>query len=101
MPKASSNPILPLNGLFPIAKPSGPPSMRLIDSITPLLLDSKLFYDPDRMRPLDKKKRKSNLTHMGLKIGQGGTLDPLADGVLGEYLLRRCKRGIGQLPGAG
>jgi tRNA pseudouridine55 synthase len=57
--------------------------MRLIDSITPLLLDSKLFYDPDRMRMPDNKKRKSNLTHMGLKIGQGGTLDPLADGVLG------------------
>lgn len=29
------------------------------------------------------KKRKKNLTHLGLKIGQGGTLDPLADGVLG------------------
>lgn len=87
MPKASGNPVLPLNGLFPIAKPSGPPSMRLIDSITPLLLDSKLFYDPDRMRMPDNKKRKSNLTHMGLKIGQGGTLDPLADGVLGASCL--------------
>lgn len=59
--------------------------MRLIDSITPLLLDSKLFYDPQRIQPIEKKKRKKNLTHMGLKIGQGGTLDPLADGVLGEW----------------
>lgn len=58
--------------------------MKVIDSITPLLLDSKLFYDPDRMRQQESKKRKQNLTHMGLKIGQGGTLDPLADGVLGE-----------------
>jgi tRNA pseudouridine55 synthase len=60
--------------------------MRLIDSITPLLLDSKLFYDPERMRPVEGKKRKRNLTHLGLKIGQGGTLDPLADGVLGGSL---------------
>lgn len=60
--------------------------MRLIDSITPLLLDSKLFYDPERIRPADKKKRKGNLTHMGIKIGQGGTLDPLADGVLGALI---------------
>lgn len=58
--------------------------MRCIDDITPLLLDSKLFYDPERIKPQEKRKRKQNLTHMGLKIGQGGTLDPLADGVLGE-----------------
>ncbi|KAI9632536.1 putative pseudouridylate synthase 4 [Dioszegia hungarica] len=82
MPKAPSAPPLPLNGLFPIAKPSGPSSMRCIDDITPLLLDSKLFYDPERIKPQEKRKRKQNLTHMGLKIGQGGTLDPLADGVL-------------------
>ncbi|RSH94597.1 hypothetical protein EHS25_004401 [Saitozyma podzolica] len=82
MPKAAPTPALPLNGLFPIAKPSGPPSMRIIDSITPLLLDSKLFHDPERQRQPEVKKRKKNLTHLGLKIGQGGTLDPLADGVL-------------------
>ena len=58
--------------------------MKCIDDITPLLLDSKLFYDPEKMRTQEKGKRKQNLTHMGLKIGQGGTLDPLADGVLGE-----------------
>lgn len=58
--------------------------MKVIDDITPLLLDSKLFYDPEKIKPQEKSKRKQNLTHMGLKIGQGGTLDPLADGVLGE-----------------
>ncbi|OCF32288.1 tRNA pseudouridine(55) synthase [Kwoniella heveanensis CBS 569] len=83
MPKAPKTPSLPLNGLFPIAKPSGPSSMRVIDRITPLLLDSKLFDDPVKRSMADTKfKRKKNLTHMGLKIGQGGTLDPLADGVL-------------------
>jgi tRNA pseudouridine55 synthase len=60
--------------------------MRIIDSITPLLLDSKLFHDPERQRQPEVKKRKKNLTHLGLKIGQGGTLDPLADGVLGKLL---------------
>ncbi|WVQ94632.1 tRNA pseudouridine(55) synthase [Kwoniella sp. CBS 9459] len=83
MPKAPKTPSLPLNGLFPIAKPSGPSSMRVIDRITTLLLDSKLFDDPVKRSMADtKNKRKKNLTHMGLKIGQGGTLDPLADGVL-------------------
>lgn len=58
--------------------------MRVIDRITPLLLDSKLFDDPvKRAQPQMKGKRKKNLTQFGLKIGQGGTLDPLADGVLG------------------
>ncbi|WRT65612.1 tRNA pseudouridine(55) synthase [Kwoniella shivajii] len=83
MPKALTTPTLPLNGLFPIAKPSGPSSMKVIDAITPLLLESKLFDDPERRRHAKgQSKRKKNTTHMGLKIGQGGTLDPLADGVL-------------------
>lgn len=57
--------------------------MKVIDSITPLLCESKLFEDPVKLsmqQPRSKKKR--NSTHMGVKIGQGGTLDPLADGVL-------------------
>ncbi|WWC87795.1 tRNA pseudouridine(55) synthase [Kwoniella dendrophila CBS 6074] len=85
MPKASSMPPLPLNGLFPVAKPSGPTerSMKVIDSITSLLLDSKLFDDPERRRHAQGQyRKKKNTTAQGLKIGQGGTLDPLADGVL-------------------
>ncbi|EJT46425.1 pseudouridylate synthase 4 [Trichosporon asahii var. asahii CBS 2479] len=82
MPKAPPTPPLPLNGLFPVAKPSGPPSMRIIDALNPLLLESRLFVDPNQTRPKERNKRKKNATHMGLKIGQGGTLDPLADGVL-------------------
>jgi tRNA pseudouridine55 synthase len=57
--------------------------MKVIDQITPLLLDSRLFDDPTRTKAPEKQKKKRNLTHEGLKIGQGGTLDPLADGVLG------------------
>ncbi|WVO13236.1 tRNA pseudouridine(55) synthase [Cryptococcus depauperatus] len=83
MPKVPSVPTMPLNGLFPIAKPTGMSSMKAIDNITPLLIDSKLFDDPEkRAQPQSKNKRKKNLTQHGLKIGQGGTLDPLADGVL-------------------
>ena len=61
--------------------------MKVIDSITALLLESRLFDDPQkRGQPVQKEKRKRNKTHEGLKIGQGGTLDPLADGVMGESL---------------
>jgi hypothetical protein len=64
--------------------------MRLIDSITPLLVESRLFDDPNTPGSLTRKpehnKRKRNATHQGVKIGQGGTLDPLADGVLGELV---------------
>jgi tRNA pseudouridine55 synthase len=63
--------------------------MRIIDAINPLLLESRLFEDPNAPNARDRKpernKRKKNATHQGLKIGQGGTLDPLADGVLGEH----------------
>ena len=62
--------------------------MRVIDLITSLLLESRLFDDPEKVRqPTQKAKKKKNKTHMGLKIGQGGTLDPLADGVLGNLTL--------------
>ncbi|WVQ78734.1 tRNA pseudouridine(55) synthase [Cryptococcus sp. DSM 104549] len=82
MPK-SSDLTLPLNGLVPIAKPSGRSSMRVIDAITPLIIDSKLFDDPvKRGQQQSQNKRKRNMTQHGVKIGQGGTLDPLADGVL-------------------
>lgn len=60
-------------------------SMRIIDGITPLLVESRLFEDPVKLSQPPQSKRKKNYTHMGLKIGQGGTLDPLADGVLGRY----------------
>jgi len=61
----------------------------VIDSITNLLLESRLFDDPEKIRHAVPKGRnkKKNKTQMGLKIGQGGTLDPLADGVLGERSL--------------
>ncbi|KAJ9097179.1 hypothetical protein QFC21_004848 [Naganishia friedmannii] len=84
MPKAMRLPDFPLSGLVPIEKPSGPTSMRTIDLIKPLLCESPLFHDPTLTSAAEKKAEvKRLMKHRGgLKIGQGGTLDPLADGVL-------------------
>ncbi|KAI3620048.1 hypothetical protein CBS9595_002015 [Malassezia furfur] len=85
----------PLSGLFAIAKPSGPTSMELLDKLKPLLASSSLFYPTNAPAPFSsaakKLKRpkpweKALLEKCGRlppKIGQGGTLDPLAEGVLG------------------
>ncbi|PWN45939.1 pseudouridine synthase [Ceraceosorus guamensis] len=85
----------PLSGIFGINKPSGPLSMVLLDDIKELFAYSSLFKNPDGSLPaenggrgwrggkrktgLSKAERKKNAPP---KIGQGGTLDPLADGVL-------------------
>jgi tRNA pseudouridine55 synthase len=71
--------------------------MKVIDAITPLLVESRLFEDNEKVKMSSAhayKKRKKNLTHLGLKIGQGGTLDPLADGVLGKpaTTVQLCER---------
>jgi tRNA pseudouridine55 synthase len=83
MPKVSFPP-LPLSGLFAVAKPSGPTSMSLVNDLKEILTTSRLFADTGKATNKGKKqgKRRQN----ALKIGQGGTLDPLADGVLGECL---------------
>ncbi|KAI6109502.1 pseudouridine synthase [Pisolithus sp. B1] len=72
MPKVTS-PHLPLSGLFAVYKPSGPTSMSVLEDIKKLICKSPLFADAT-----GKGKRAKDT----VKIGQGGTLDPLADGVL-------------------
>jgi hypothetical protein len=57
--------------------------MKLLDSLKPLFADSTLFKDPKATQANSSKKRKGG----PVKIGQGGTLDPLADGVLGTFIL--------------
>lgn len=100
MPKAST-PSFPLNGLFAVNKvpglpsaldlpcsahgrpsnqPSGPTSMHLLESLKHLFKESPLFIDPNAVVDKKQKKRRGG----AVKMGQGGTLDPLADGVLGE-----------------
>ncbi|EJU05570.1 pseudouridine synthase, partial [Dacryopinax primogenitus] len=70
--------------LFAIAKPSGPVCMTMLDGIKPLISQSRIFSHPSTIEASQKKGKKHRFRHRpgGIKIGQGGTLDPLADGVL-------------------
>ncbi|GAA5979621.1 hypothetical protein JCM10908_002985 [Rhodotorula pacifica] len=94
MPKARSQ---PLAALFAINKPTGIPSMTLLNNLQPLFSSSKLFQDPNKPANDDsgaggngkkggKWGRRGGKGERGrddkVKMGQGGTLDPLADGVL-------------------
>lgn len=80
----------PLSCLFGIIKPSGPTSMDLLDRLKPLLASSDLFYaanTPRRTKPQRRLKpwERELVNKCGRlppKMGQGGTLDPLAEGVL-------------------
>ncbi|KAJ7940554.1 pseudouridylate synthase 4 [Mycena leptocephala] len=78
MPKATL-PTVPLSAFFGVVKPSGPSSMAVINDVKQLIVRSKLFVHADK---IEKSKKKTNLRKSDIKIGQGGTLDPLADGVL-------------------
>lgn len=97
----------PLSGIFGVNKPSGPLSMTLLEDIKELFAYSPLFKNRDGSLPaenggkgwrggkrdirMSKAEKKRNAPP---KIGQGGTLDPLADGVLGEWSreARSCKQ---------
>ncbi|GAA6043739.1 hypothetical protein JCM8097_000503 [Rhodosporidiobolus ruineniae] len=86
MPKA---PKRPLSALFALNKPSGVPSMTLLNQLQPLFAGSELFKDPNAGKDDGGKGggkggggRKRRWKEERVKLGQGGTLDPLADGVL-------------------
>ena len=100
MPKATV-PALPLSGIFAVIKPSGPTSMSLLTRLKPLFSSSKLFVPeaeldmprmgskyPGATPTTDKKQKKKpnwkKISKRYVKLGSGGTLDPLADGVLGS-----------------
>jgi tRNA pseudouridine55 synthase len=83
MPKASL-PNLPVSALFGVVKPSGPTSMAVINKIKCLVSKSRLFVESSKMEDHQKDKPKGKSRgREAVKLGQGGTLDPLADGVLG------------------
>ncbi|GAA6048158.1 hypothetical protein JCM3770_003689 [Rhodotorula araucariae] len=87
MPKA---PKPPLSVLFALNKPTGTPSMTLLNKLQPLFSASALFKDPSKQQddPAKRGGAKGGRRGRGrarddkVKMGQGGTLDPLADGVL-------------------
>lgn len=79
MPKDTLPP-LPLSGLFAVAKPSGQTSMSVVNDIKNLINGSSLFIEASKLQAAkgkpDKRRKRSNKDMA--KIGQGGTLDPLA-----------------------
>jgi tRNA pseudouridine55 synthase len=91
MPKATIS-SFPVSGIFALNKPSGPTSMSIINDVGKLISNSRLFVEESVLNQQEdgegKKKRRGRGRgkHTNVvKIGQGGTLDPLADGVLGIY----------------
>ncbi|KAG9045141.1 hypothetical protein FS837_006975 [Tulasnella sp. UAMH 9824] len=85
MPKVN-NPSIPLSGIFAVAKPSGMTSMAVVETVQKLFGDSPLFVEAESLEKqrskTGKKKTKLQRKIGPVKVGQGGTLDPLADGVL-------------------
>jgi tRNA pseudouridine55 synthase len=82
MPKVSA-PSIPLSGLIAFHKPSGPTSNAVLDSLKHLFADSPLFAEPGGQPGVKPKGKGRGSAPSGVKMGQGGTLDPLADGILG------------------
>lgn len=85
MPKVTLSQ-LPLSGLFAVHKPSGPTSMSVLEDIKKLICSSPLFVEAEKLER-GKSAGKRRRTRDVIKVGQGGTLDPLADGVLGRFIV--------------
>ncbi|THH33941.1 hypothetical protein EUX98_g209 [Antrodiella citrinella] len=61
--------------------------MTVINEIKPLIARSRLFVEEEKLKKANSQQRGRGSRHKkygreAVKIGQGGTLDPLADGVL-------------------
>lgn len=59
--------------------------MSLVNEIKQLVANSPVFVEESKLAAKSRKAggKKSKYGRDAVKIGQGGTLDPLADGVLG------------------
>lgn len=63
--------------------------MSIVNDIQQLVARSKLFADAEKLDKVKDKKidrKRGKRGREAIKMGQGGTLDPLADGVLGLLL---------------
>jgi tRNA pseudouridine55 synthase len=62
--------------------------MAIVNEIKKLVTQSRLFVSAAELEKSNKQKKQSRskgkYAKQAVKIGQGGTLDPLADGVLGN-----------------
>ncbi len=61
--------------------------MSVIDDIKELIARSRLFVNAEKLKSVGKMKKIGKRSKGIVKIGQGGTLDPLADGVLGPLMI--------------
>lgn len=68
-----------MNGIFAVHKPSGPTSQDIVGKLKHIFTKSPQFAA--QKPPVDRNARRSRKNKF-IKIGHGGTLDPLADGVL-------------------
>ena len=85
----------PVSALFGVVKPSGPTSMSLVNDVKRLVANSPVFVEQSKLTgKVMRKGKKGKPGREAVKIGQGGTLDPLADGVLGDYLVFLCVGGM-------
>ncbi|KAG6328841.1 hypothetical protein ID866_10248 [Astraeus odoratus] len=94
MPKVAF-PQRPISALFAVYKPSGPTSMSVLEDIKKLVSNSTLFVEAEKLEKRQGKGKSTNRGKRGrdlIKIGQGGTLDPLADGVLVVGIGKGTKR---------
>ncbi|CAI5759981.1 unnamed protein product [Candida verbasci] len=83
-----------MNGIFAVNKPSGITSAKFIDELQSIFTNSSAFandlklmkekieYDMSRDKKISKKRMQQKIRNCKVKIGHGGTLDPLASGVL-------------------
>ncbi|EPX71629.1 tRNA pseudouridine synthase [Schizosaccharomyces octosporus yFS286] len=71
-------------GLISINKPSGKSSAQCLNEIKAIISKSELakFFQSDPPHPNDKNSKRKKWKRNDIKIGHGGTLDPLASGVL-------------------
>lgn len=98
MPKATLASLPVTAALFAVRKPPGITSMAVISLLKPLLLTSRLFTkqkDIERVRAA-KRHKKKRPKDVDIKIGQGGTLDPLASGVLVVGVGRQATKLLGR-----
>ncbi|KAF9963408.1 hypothetical protein BGZ70_007443 [Mortierella alpina] len=76
-----------LTGLFAVNKPANMTSTSILDYLQRVCKRNKEHHLVKRVLELDGSKR----ARRGLvKIGHGGTLDPLARGIVGEHGTKKC-----------
>lgn len=58
--------------------------MHIVNQLKIVMSKSPLFFEPEKVEGKGTQKGRKRRGKDKVKVGQGGTLDPLADGVLGE-----------------